>query len=116
MVIRETVDRDDPYESRAAIAFALATMASLISPDSISVIFDFLITAGPLGDRNLEVRSTMLNAAIAMIDIHGKQVLAETMMTFEDYLARPGSSTETDDYIKEAVVVVSTISMSFSVS
>lgn len=106
MVIPETVNRADPFEARIAIAAALEKMAPLLTDSLIVPIFDFLVVKEALGDRHGEVRRTMLNAGIAIIDAHGGKVVAELMKMFEGYLAKGGESTETADYIKEAVVIV----------
>ncbi|WWC90100.1 uncharacterized protein L201_005033 [Kwoniella dendrophila CBS 6074] len=106
MVIPETVNRSDPWEARVAIATALEKLAPLLSTASISPIFEFLINNEPLGDRHSEVRRSMLNAAIAIIDLHGKEAVAGLMKRFEDYLGSATPSSETDDYIKEAVVIL----------
>ncbi|WWD10197.1 hypothetical protein V865_008331 [Kwoniella europaea PYCC6329] len=106
MVIPETVNRPDPWEARVAIATALEKLAPLLSTTLISPIFDFLIKQEPLGDRHSEVRRTMLNAAISIIDIHGGEAVTGLMQRFEDYLGSATPSSETDDYIKEAVVIL----------
>ena len=107
MVIPETVNRPDPFESRSAIASTLDKLAPSITQDMVVPIFDFLINQGALGDRHGEVRRTMLNAAIALVDSHGAEDLGKLMKMFEDYLGKTGPSNDTDDYTKEAVVIVS---------
>lgn len=105
ILIPETVNRADPYEARVAIGVALAALAPLITQDMIIPIFDFLIEREALGDRNGSVRRNMLNAAIALIDLHGAEAVTKLMKMFEDYLARSKSSK--DDYVQEAVIIVS---------
>lgn len=106
MIIPETVNRPDPWESRVAIAAALEKMAPLLSTDMITPIFDFLIKQETLGDRHSAVRSAMLNAAIKIIDLHGGLAVTSLMKMFEDHLAANLPASETNDYIKEAVVIV----------
>ncbi|WWD15877.1 hypothetical protein CI109_100301 [Kwoniella shandongensis] len=106
MVIPETVNRPDPFEARVAIALALEKLSPLLSADLIAPIFDFLINSQTLGDRHSEVRRAMLNAAIAIIDQHGGEAVTGLMKTFEDYLGNAVPSSETDDYVKEAVVIL----------
>lgn len=48
----------------------------------------------------------MLNAAIAVVDLHGREAVTGLMKMFEEYLGRSGGEGETADYIKEAVVIV----------
>ena len=108
MVIPESVNRADPFEARVAVAMALSQLTPSITQDLIVPIFEFLIVKGALGDRHSAVRKGLLDAGIALIDLHGAEAVANLMKMFEDYLGKPGKSTsETDDYIKEAVVIVS---------
>lgn len=107
MVIPETVNRADPFETRVAIALALERMSPLLSDDMINPVFNFLVVQEALGDRSSQARRAMLNAGIAMIDLHGGKSVAGLMQMFEDYLGKTGPSSETSDYIKEAVVIVS---------
>jgi hypothetical protein len=107
MVILDTVNRSDPFAARIAIASALEKMAPQIGQESVSSLFDFFISKEALGDRHSEVRRTMLNAAIAVVDLHGAEAVSSLMKMFEEYLGRTGPSSDTDDYTKEAVVIVS---------
>lgn len=108
MIIPETVNRADPYEARVAIAATLNNLTPIIPQDLVVPIFEFLIVREALGDRHSAVRKGLLDAAIALIDSHGAEAVASLMKMFEDYLGKSGKSTsETDDYIKEAVVIVS---------
>jgi len=112
MIIPETLNRADPFEARVAIASALNSLAPFITQDMIVPIFDFLIVREALGDRHAEVRKNMLNAAIALIDLHGAEAVSNLMKMFEDFLGKSTkskSSSDTDDYIKEAVVIASAI-------
>jgi hypothetical protein len=85
----------------------LEKMAPLLPESLVAPIFDFLVNRQALGDRHGEVRRMMLNAGIAIVDTHGGEVIAELMKTFEDYLGKTSPSSESEDYIKEAVVIVS---------
>jgi hypothetical protein len=107
MIIPETVNRADPYEARVAIALSLERLAPLMPDNLVDSVFEFFVVKEALGDRNGAVRRAMLDAATAIIDLHGSKSVAELMKMFEDYLGRSGPSSETADYIKEAVVIVS---------
>jgi hypothetical protein len=106
MVIQESLNRQDPFAIRVAIGTALEKMAPLLNNEAVAPIFDFLVTQEALGDRQAAVRRSMLNAAIAIIDLHGKEAVASLMKKFEDYLGASAPSSETADYVKEAVVIV----------
>lgn len=107
MVIPETVNREDPWETRVATALALQNIAPLLSTALVEPIFAFLVNEQALGDRHGGVRRSMLDAGIAIIDLHGGQCIASLMKTFEDYLGGSGGQGESADYVKEAVVIVS---------
>lgn len=107
MVIAETVNRQDPWESRVAIALALQRITPLLGDSLVEPIISFMVFGEALGDRHSKVRKGMLDAATAIIDVHGAKSIASLMQTFEEYLAKSAPSSETDDYIKEAVVIVS---------
>jgi hypothetical protein len=105
MVIPDTVDRPDPWESRVAIAATLEKLAPLIPDSLVNPVLEFLIKREALGDRHEEVRRNMLNAAIAIVEVHGKKDISGLMAMFEGHLAQPSTS-QTSDYIKEATVIL----------
>ncbi|KAK4684697.1 hypothetical protein P7C73_g5471, partial [Tremellales sp. Uapishka_1] len=106
MVIPESLNRADPFEVRVAIALGLEKLAPLLQDTYVAPIFGFLVTREALGDRHAEVRRAMLNAAISIVDIHGGKAVASLMKMFEDYLTSTAPSSETADYVKEAVVIL----------
>lgn len=61
----------DTWEPRSGVALALAQIAPLLSPKSVSHLISFFVSMG-LGDRSPEVRKNMLAAALAAVDLHGK--------------------------------------------
>lgn len=61
----------DTWEPRSGVALALAHIAPLLSPKSVSHLVSFFVSMG-LGDRSPEVRKNMLAAALAAVDLHGK--------------------------------------------
>ena len=110
MIIPETVNRTDPYEARVAIALTFERLAPLMPDALVDPVFEFFVVKEALGDRHGAVRRGMLDAATAIIDLHGQKSVAELMKMFEEYLGRSGPSSETADYIKEAVVIVCPLS------
>ena len=105
MVVASSLDRADPWPCRQAIASTLEKLAPYFVESELEPFFTFLINKEALGDRVSEVRRGMLNAGIAVIDIHGAKRLAALISIFENHLSRP-STTETEDHIKEAVVIL----------
>jgi hypothetical protein len=61
----------DTWEPRSGVALALAQIAPLLTPKSVSNLITFFVSVG-LGDRSPEVRKNMLAAALAAVDLHGK--------------------------------------------
>lgn len=106
MVIASTLDRADPWPSRVAVARAFELMAPSFTPDNLEPFFKFLINDEALGDRHPDVRKDMLQAGNAVIDLHGPARLAELIATFEEYLGKSQPANETQDFIKEAIVIL----------
>lgn len=61
----------DMWGPRSGVALALAQIAPLLTPKSVSHLISFFVRWG-LGDRSPEVRKNMLAAALAAVDLHGK--------------------------------------------
>lgn len=100
------MDLSDPWEARHGIARALKELAPHLTRTQLDPLFDFLIQQGPLGDQNASVRSEMLEAAIEIINIHGKGMLERLMKAFEKTLEGPDKNTEASDRVNEAVVIM----------
>ncbi|KDQ56445.1 hypothetical protein JAAARDRAFT_36597 [Jaapia argillacea MUCL 33604] len=105
MVIEQSLNRTDPWPTRLAISQAFEYAAPYFTENEVVPFFSFLIKDEALGDSSPEVRRGMLNAGIAVLDLHGATRLAALIAMFEDQLATAGRS-ETADYIKEAVVIL----------
>ncbi|KAF9047662.1 armadillo-type protein [Panaeolus papilionaceus] len=106
MVIQQSLDRSDPWTARLAIAHTFELSAPSITEDQLEPFFAFLIKDQALGDKAADVRKGMLSAGTTIIDAHGAKRLAGLISIFESHLALPGSSSDTDDFIKEAVVIL----------
>ena len=105
MVIESTKNRQDPWQTRAAVAVALRHQAPYLQGSDVPAFFEFLIDGQALGDRSEEVRPKMLEAATAVIDLHGKEHLSKLIAMFEAFFSNPSGSTA-DDGITEAVVIL----------
>jgi hypothetical protein len=106
MVITQSLDRSDPWTARLAIARTFEHLAPFFLDSGLESFFNFSIKDQALGDRAPDVRRGMLSACTSIIDLHGARRLAALIQIFEDHLAQQGLSSETDDYIKEAVVIL----------
>src|SRR6266508_1388966 len=106
MVIAETVDRLDPWSTRLAVAQAFKFLASSLTEEQLEPFFVFLINDKALGDREAAVRKEMLSAGNRIIDLQGTNRLAALIKLFEHHLAETSSSSEADDFLNEAVVIL----------
>ncbi|TIA83681.1 hypothetical protein E3P98_00634 [Wallemia ichthyophaga] len=104
MIIPETIDRTDPWETRNAIAGSLLSLSSSFDEKEIVGLFDFMTKGEALGDAHPSVRREMLEAGITVIDIKGKEALQPLIEMFESTLKQT-STTETQDMVFEAVVI-----------
>ncbi|KAF5555633.1 translation activator GCN1 [Fusarium phyllophilum] len=100
------MDLSDPWEGRQGIATAFKEIAPVFKVDQLDPFFDFLIDAGPLGDKNDAVRGEMLDASITAIEIHGKGILDELMSKFEQTLEQPDKNSDAADRVNEAVIIM----------
>ncbi|CCA74203.1 related to translation activator GCN1 [Serendipita indica DSM 11827] len=107
MVIPETLDRKDPWEARLAVADAFHHMAESIPETDVESLFKFFIEDEALGDRHGDVRRRMLEAGMAVIQLHGKSRLPGLISIFETHLgsSKP-TATDTGDHIRQAVVIL----------
>ncbi|KAI0813480.1 armadillo-type protein [Xylaria sp. FL0064] len=100
------VNLSDPWEARHGIATAFKELASHLDKSQIDEFLNFLIEGGPLGDQNAMVRSEMLEAALAAVDLHGKALVDKLMKTFERTLSEPDKGSEAADRVNEAVIIM----------
>ncbi|SNX84044.1 related to translation activator GCN1 [Melanopsichium pennsylvanicum] len=105
MVIEATKNRQDPWQTRAAVAVALRHQAPFLQGSDVPSFFEFLIDGQALGDRSENVRPKMLDAATTVIDLHGKEHLSKLIAMFEAFFSSSSGSTA-DDGITEAVVIL----------
>jgi hypothetical protein len=100
------MDLSDPWESRHGIATTFKELAPHLNKLQLDEIFDFFIEKGPLGDKDANVRSEMLDAATHAIELHGKILIDRLMKTFERTLEAPDKHTDTGDRVNEAVIIL----------
>ena len=101
MVIESTLHREDPWPARVAIAAALRAIAPCFTAAAVVPFFVFALRRGAvLSDRHERVRSAMLDAATAVVDAHGAEVLRELIAQLEMSLDAD------NDAVTEAAVVL----------
>ncbi|XP_049938173.1 eIF-2-alpha kinase activator GCN1 [Schistocerca serialis cubense] len=94
----------DTWEPRSGVALALAQIAPLLKPTSVSSLITFFVSTG-LGDRSPEVRKNMLAAALAAVDLHGKETVNSLLPVFEDFLDKAPDS-GSFDAVRQSVVIL----------
>lgn len=100
------MDLSDPWEARNGIALAFKELAPVFEEDLLDEFLQFLIEGGPLGDRNPSVREEMVEAATAIIAVHGKNKVEDLMQTFEHTLEAPDKGSDFADRVNEAVIIM----------
>ncbi len=101
---RVVQDAVDHWEPRSGIALALKKLAPLFDVDTVASIADFLVPTA-LDDRNETVRNSVLDAAVHIVDIHGKQTAGELLPVFERFMDETATSA-THDNAKQSVVIL----------
>ncbi|KAI1178029.1 armadillo-type protein [Nemania sp. FL0916] len=99
-------DLSDPWEARHGIATAFKELASHLDKSQIDEFLNFLLESGPLGDQNAMVRSEMLEAALAAVNLHGRALVDKLMKTFERILSEPDQASDAADRVNEAVIIM----------
>lgn len=78
---REVEKAVDTWYPRRGVAVAIGQLAPLITSELVGDLMHFFVF-NSLSDRNETVRKEMLNAALKIVDIHGK-VIFYCRFTFE---------------------------------
>ncbi|XP_029194337.2 eIF-2-alpha kinase activator GCN1-like [Acropora millepora] len=97
-------DAMDASDARCGIAQALGELAPKLSEEEVLSLFVFFVPTG-LGDRSVEVRKHMLNAALKAINHHGKANISVLLPVFEQFLDLAPDTSE-HDTIRQAVVIL----------
>jgi hypothetical protein len=100
------MDLSDSWEARSGIALAFREMTKVFDTSQIVPFMEFLITDGPLGDRNATVRQQMVESGTAIIAARGREKVEDLMKLFEITLETSDKASERSDWINEAVVVL----------
>ncbi|KAF7417549.1 hypothetical protein HZH68_000202 [Vespula germanica] len=94
----------DTWAPRRGVALALTQIAPLLTSETIQRLVQFFVSTG-LGDRNQSVRTEMLNAAVAAVDLHGKKNITSLLPVFEDFMDK-APKIGSFDSIKQSVVIL----------
>ena len=98
----------DIFEPRLGVALIFTQIAHLIPNDIIEQVTRFFVPEA-LGDRNEKVQSQMLEASIALVNLHGKDNINLLLNVFESYLDETPDSSENDAVRRSVVVLMGTL-------
>lgn len=101
---RELETAIDPWGPRRGVAIALCQISQFFSSTQVHLVMQFMVKKG-LGDREEIVHKEMLAAALTIVDIHGKETVAELLPVFESFLDKAPDSSNFDN-IRQAVVIL----------
>ncbi|XP_045491112.1 eIF-2-alpha kinase activator GCN1 [Colias croceus] len=104
----ETEAAVDNWGSRRGVALALRALAPCLRADVVSEAMSFFVQKS-LGDRNETVRSDMLNAAMAVVELHGKETISTQLPVFEKFLDNAPKSGGYDDVRQSVVLLVGSL-------
>jgi len=96
----------DRWEKRSGIALAFKELSSVLSTASLMPFMTFLVSEGPLSDRQTVVREQMVDAGTVTVANRGKEQLEPFMSLFEKVLQGPDKATQEADWVNEAVIVL----------
>ncbi|KMQ96025.1 translational activator gcn1 [Lasius niger] len=94
----------DTWGPRRGVALSLAQIAPLLTADTVHRLIQFFVLTG-LGDRNQFVRTEMLTAAVAAVDLHGSANITSLLPVFEDFMDK-APKIGSFDSIKQSVVIL----------
>lgn len=100
-VVEEAVDL---WGARRGVALALRELAPRLAVAAVPLVMRFFVERA-LPDRSTPVRNEMLNAAMAIVDLHGKETLSSQLPVFENFLDKAPKSGGYDA-VRECVVLL----------
>ncbi|XP_028035975.1 eIF-2-alpha kinase activator GCN1 isoform X1 [Bombyx mandarina] len=94
----------DMWEGRRGVALGLGALAPRLQVGAVPAVMRFFVEWG-LADRRDDVRAEMLAAAMAIVELHGKDTISSQLPVFERFLdSAPKSGSY--DAVREAVVLL----------
>ncbi|KAI9565775.1 hypothetical protein GHT06_009568 [Daphnia sinensis] len=101
---RELQPPMDIWQPRAGIGLALYRLVPLMDEVTVVRLASFFVPKG-LGDREDSVKKNMLNAAVAMVDQHGKETITKLLPVFEKFMDVAPKSGSFDS-VRQSVVIL----------
>lgn len=106
ILISQSLERVDPWPARLATARTFELLAPSFIDTEVEPFIKFLVDEKALGDREAQVRRGMLSAGTQIVDLLGGRHLPTLITIFEEHLSKASPASETEDQIKEAVVIL----------
>lgn len=100
------MDLADPWQSRHGIALTFKELTATFQSEQLVPFMQFLVTDGPLGDKNGTVRDAMVDAATSIIAGKGNFQVEPLFKLFESTLEGPDTGSQAQDQVNEAVVIL----------
>nr|XP_044631702.1 eIF-2-alpha kinase activator GCN1 isoform X2 [Equus asinus] len=94
----------DQWEARCGLALALNKLSQCLDSSQVKPLFQFFVPDA-LNDRNPDVRKCMLDAALATLNIHGKENVNSLLPVFEEFL-KNAPNDASYDAVRQSVVVL----------
>uniref|UniRef100_A0A8B9GNB1 GCN1 activator of EIF2AK4 n=1 Tax=Astyanax mexicanus TaxID=7994 RepID=A0A8B9GNB1_ASTMX len=94
----------DQWEARCGIALALNKLSQYLDESQVTPLFLFFVPDA-LNDRHSEVRRCMLDAALAVLNTHGKDNVNSLLPVFEEFLKNAPQDASYDS-VRQSVVIL----------
>ncbi|KAI4899225.1 hypothetical protein NFI96_030703, partial [Prochilodus magdalenae] len=94
----------DQWEARCGIALALNKLSQYLDESQVTPLFLFFVPDA-LNDRHSEVRRCMLEAALAVLNAHGKDNVNSLLPVFEEFLKNAPQDASYDS-VRQSVVIL----------
>ncbi|XP_026329507.1 eIF-2-alpha kinase activator GCN1 isoform X2 [Hyposmocoma kahamanoa] len=94
----------DEWGARRGVGFALRALAPHLRADQVAGAMRFFVDRG-LADRHDDVRAEMLDAAMAIVELHGKDTISSQLPVFEEFLDTAPKS-RGFDAVRQCVVLL----------
>ncbi|CAH0406720.1 unnamed protein product [Chilo suppressalis] len=98
----------DEWGARRGAGVALGALAELLAPHHVPDAITFYVERG-LADRHEAVRAEMLTAAMAVVELHGKETLSSQLPVFENFLDKAPKSGGYDAVRQSVVLLVGSL-------
>ncbi|XP_068244259.1 stalled ribosome sensor GCN1 [Palaemon carinicauda] len=100
-IVSEAIDL---WEGREGVALAIKQIAPSLDAETAVTLANFFVPDA-LGDRNPEVRNKMLDAAMAVVNSHGKETVNSLLPVFEKFLNTAPNHASYDS-VRQSVIIL----------